>query len=131
MTPLMVAEIRWFKSPTMTKKNKGLILIKSVYYTIPMSQLYKEANKRLTAWSGELKGTEADIVEGFIVQNHAFICIFNQLVNGKGCIVRLHNSVRHLWGWEHGKCKHHAIGILFPDLGNQKCSHPRTCSTTQ
>ena len=96
MTPLMVAEIRWFKSPTMTKKNKGLILIKSVYYTIPMSQLYKEANKRLTAWSGELKGTEADIVEGFVINAHDLISILNKLVDGKCSVVGLNDGVGYL-----------------------------------
>ena len=85
----------------------------------------------LTAWGGEFKGAEADIVEGFIVQNHALIGILNKLVNRECCIVRLNNSVRHLRRWEHREGEHHSVRAFFPDLGDQEGSHSGTSSTTK
>ncbi|KAK1280036.1 hypothetical protein QJS04_geneDACA011627 [Acorus gramineus] len=51
--------------------------------------------------SGQLKSSEADIIESLIIQHHALIGILHQLVNGKSGIVGLHHCVRHLWGGEY------------------------------
>merc|ERR1719506_1584976 len=45
---------------------------------------------------GEFESTEADIIEGFVVNNHDFIGVFDKLVDRQGSVVRLYNSVRHL-----------------------------------
>ena len=46
--------------------------------------------------SSELKGTEADVVESFIVNAESLVCVFYKLVNREGSIVGLNNSVRDL-----------------------------------
>ncbi|KAK6943059.1 hypothetical protein RJ641_028436 [Dillenia turbinata] len=56
----------------------------------------QSSEKGLTARSGKLEGSEADVVQGFIVKNHTLISILNKLMNREGCIIRLNNSVRHL-----------------------------------
>lgn len=55
-------------------------------------------------WS-QFKGSEANIVKGLVVDTEGFIGVFDQLVNGEGGIVRLHDSVRHLSRQKH-KQKH-------------------------
>ncbi len=45
---------------------------------------------------GEFKRAEADVIEGLVVNTEGFVCVFNQLMDGEGCIVRLHHSVGHL-----------------------------------
>jgi hypothetical protein len=53
-----------------------------------------QLGRRLTAWIGELESTKADIVESFVVKDHALISIFNQLVYREGGIVRLNHCIR-------------------------------------
>ena len=45
---------------------------------------------------GELEGSEADIVEGFVVNDHALVSVFDQLMDGKSGVVGLNDSVRDL-----------------------------------
>merc|ERR1739848_129322 len=49
--------------------------------------------------SGELEGTEADIVQGLVVKAHALIGVLHKLVDGEGGVVRLHDGIGHLGGW--------------------------------
>jgi len=42
---------------------------------------------------GELKGSEADIVESFVINDLDLISIFDQLMDGKGGIVRFNDGV--------------------------------------
>jgi len=44
-------------------------------------------------WRCQLKGPEANVVQSFIVQQHALICIFYQLVEGQNSVVRFHNGI--------------------------------------
>ena len=41
-----------------------------------------EMVKITIGWGGELKGSEADIIQGFVINNHTFIGVFNQLMDG-------------------------------------------------
>jgi hypothetical protein len=45
---------------------------------------------------GKLKGSEADIVEGFVINNLDLIGIFDQLMDGEGGIVWLNDGIRDL-----------------------------------
>lgn len=45
---------------------------------------------------GEFQGSEANIVEGLIVDTEGFVGVFDQLVDGQGGVVRLYDCVRHL-----------------------------------
>ena len=39
--------------------------------------------------SSELQGTEADLVQGFVIDTEGLIGVFDKLVHGKSCVVRL------------------------------------------
>ena len=45
---------------------------------------------------GELEGSEADIVKGFVVNDHALVGVLDQLMDGEGGVVGLNDGVRHL-----------------------------------
>lgn len=47
-------------------------------------------------WSGELEGPEADVIESLVVNAVGFVCVFDQLMHGQGCVVRLHHRVGNL-----------------------------------
>jgi hypothetical protein len=78
----------------------------------------------------EFEGTEADIVQGFVVDNHDFVGVLNELVDRQGSVVRFDNGIRHLGGREDGKGSHHSVGVFFTDLGDQESTHTRTSTTT-
>jgi hypothetical protein len=40
-----------------------------------------EMVKITVGWGGELKGTEANIVKGFVINAHNLICVFNKLMD--------------------------------------------------
>ena len=45
---------------------------------------------------GELEGTEADVVESLVVNAVCLVSVLNELMDGQGGVVWLHNSVGHL-----------------------------------
>jgi hypothetical protein len=47
---------------------------------------------------GELEGTEADLIEGFIINTEGGIRVLHELVNGEGSIVGLNDRVGDLRG---------------------------------
>jgi len=50
------------------------------------------------------------------------------------CVSRTHKKYvtsTDLWRRHNGKCVHDAVGILFPDLADEQCSHARPGSPTQ
>ena len=47
-------------------------------------------------WGGQLQGSEANVVQGLVINAVGFIRVLNQLMYGKGGIVRLHNGIRYL-----------------------------------
>ena len=75
--------------------------------------------KILTARRDEFEGAGADVVESFIIKDHAFICIFNKLMHRKGCIIRLNNRIRNLRRGKDGEGKHHPVWIFLSDLRYQ------------
>ena len=44
-------------------------------------------------WGCQFQCAETDIVESFVVNTEGFIGIFDQLVNGQGCIVGFNDGV--------------------------------------
>jgi len=46
---------------------------------------------------GELKGSEADIVKGFVIKDNNCLRVFYKLMNRKSGIVWLNNSIGDLW----------------------------------
>jgi hypothetical protein len=80
---------------------------------------------------GQFKGSEADIIKSFIVDNHTFIGVFDQLMDRQGGVVGFNNGVGDLGGGDNGEGFHNSIGVFFSDLGDQKGSHTGSCSSSQ
>jgi len=49
---------------------------------------------------GQLQSSEADVVQGFVVNNHTFVGVFNQLMDGQGGVVGFNDGVGDLGGWD-------------------------------
>jgi hypothetical protein len=80
---------------------------------------------------GKLKGSEADIVEGFVINDLDLISIFDQLMDGEGSIVWFNDGIRDLGGGEDRESFHDSVGVFFSDLGDQEGTHTRTSTTTE
>lgn len=97
---------------------------------------------------GELEGTHTDIVESLglsvffmsvfsshvsylVIDTEGLVGVLNKLVDGEGGVVRLNNGVGDLGGGDDGEGGHHTVGELLTDLGDQKCTHTGTGTTTQ
>ena len=80
---------------------------------------------------GELEGSEADIVEGFVIDDLDFIGIFDQLMDGEGGVVGFNDGIRDLGGGEDGEGFHDSVGVFFSDLGDQEGTHTGTGTTSQ
>ena len=65
---------------------------------------------------GELEGSEADIVEGLVVNDHALISVLHQLMHRESGIVGLNDSVGHLGGGHDGEGLHDSVGVLLSHL---------------
>jgi hypothetical protein len=79
---------------------------------------------------GELQGSEADIVQGFVIKREALIRVLHKLVNREGAVVGLNDSIRHLGRGDHRVCGHDTIGVLLSHLGDEEGSHTRSGTTT-
>jgi len=80
---------------------------------------------------GELEGSEADIVEGLVVNAHNLIGVLNKLMDGEGGVVRLNNGIGDLGRGHDGEGAHHSVGVFFSDLGDEECSHTGSGTTTE
>jgi len=80
---------------------------------------------------GELKGTEADIVEGLVVNAHDLIGVLDELMDGEGGVVGLNDGVGDLGGWHHGEGGHDSVGVLLTDLGDEEGAHAGAGTTTE
>jgi hypothetical protein len=80
---------------------------------------------------GKLKSPEADIIESFVIDDHALIGVLNELMDGEGGVVWLNNGIGHLGGGEDGEGLHDSVGVFFSDLGDEEGTHSRTSTTTE
>ena len=74
VTPDIVAEIRWFKSPTVMKEQEQE---HKRYNKLETGNGIRREKRGLTARSSELEGSKADIIKSFVVKDHALISILN------------------------------------------------------
>jgi hypothetical protein len=79
---------------------------------------------------GELKSSEADVVQGLVIEGEALVGVLHKLMDGKGGVVGLHNGVRHLGGGDNRVSRHDSVGVLLTDLRDQEGSHTRSSTTT-
>mmetsp|Transcript_76585 Transcript_76585/g.206366 ORF Transcript_76585/g.206366 Transcript_76585/m.206366 type:complete len:211 (+) Transcript_76585:793-1425(+) len=80
---------------------------------------------------GQLEGTEADVVQGLVVNAEALIGVLDELMHGKSSVVRLDDGVGNLRGRNDGEGQHDAIGVLLTDLGDEQGSHTGTSATAE
>merc|ERR1712048_1210839 len=80
---------------------------------------------------GQLQGSEADVVQGLVVNHHDLIGVLDELVDGEGGVVRLDDGVGHFRGGEHGEGAHHPVGVLLADLGDEQGAHSRAGAATE
>ena len=90
-----------------------------------------EMVKITVGWGGELKGSEADIVKGFVINAHNLIGVLNKLMDGEGGVIWLDDGIRDLWGRHDGESGHDSIWVLFSDLGDEEGSHTGSGTTTE
>mmetsp|Transcript_31309 Transcript_31309/g.79466 ORF Transcript_31309/g.79466 Transcript_31309/m.79466 type:complete len:502 (-) Transcript_31309:80-1585(-) len=74
---------------------------------------------------GELEGTEADVVQGLVVNAEALVGVLDKLVDREGGVVGLNDRVRHLGRGHDREGEHDAVGVLLADLGDQEGAHAR------
>jgi hypothetical protein len=65
---------------------------------------------------GELKGSEADVVQGLVIKSEALVSVLHKLMNRKGSIVGLHNGIRHLGRRNDRVGRHDSVRIFLTDL---------------
>jgi len=82
-----------------------------------------EMIKITIGWGCELQGSEANIVKSFIIYAHDFIGILDELMDRKGSVIWLNNSIRDLWRRHNRKSGHYSIRVLFSDLGYKERPH--------
>ena len=90
-----------------------------------------EMVKITVGWGGELEGSEADIVKGFVINAHNLIGVFDKLMDGEGSVVWLNNGIGDLWGWHDGESDHHSIWVFLSDLGDEESSHTGSSSSSK
>ena len=61
---------------------------------------------------GQLEGAEADVVESLVVDAVRLVRVLNQLVDGEGRVVWLHDCVRHLWRGEEDYCIIYLLNLI-------------------
>merc|ERR550539_1396554 len=80
---------------------------------------------------GQLEGSEADIVEGLVVNAHDIIGVLDELMDREGGVVGLDNGVGDLGGWHDGEGGHDSVGVLLTDLGDEEGAHAGAGTTTE
>ena len=90
-----------------------------------------EMVKITVGWGGELEGSEADIIKGFVINAHNLIGVFDKLMDREGSVVWLNNGIRDLWGWHDGESDHHSVWVFFSDLGDEESSHTGSSSSSK
>merc|ERR1719326_124712 len=90
-----------------------------------------EMVKITIGWGGQLEGSEADIVEGLVINAHNLIGVLDKLMDREGGVVWLDDGIRHLGGWHDGESGHDSVWVFFSDLGDEEGSHTRSSTTTE
>ena len=90
-----------------------------------------EMVKITVGWGGELEGSEANIVKGFVINAHNLIGVLNKLMDGESGVIWLDDGIRDLWGRHDGESGHDSIWVLFSDLGDEEGSHTGSGTTTE
>jgi len=90
-----------------------------------------EVVKITVGGGGELEGSEADVVESFVIDAVGLIGVLDELVDGEGGVVGLDDGVGDLGGGDDREGVHDSVGVLFSDLGDEESSHTGASTTTE
>ena len=90
-----------------------------------------EMVKITVGWGSELEGSEADIVEGLVINAHNLIGVLNKLMDGEGGVVGFDDGVGDLGGGHDGEGGHDSVGVLLTDLGDEEGAHAGAGTTTE
>ena len=82
-------------------------------------------------WASKLQGTEADIVQGLVIDGEEDISAIEECVDGKACVVRLDDHIGHEWRWDDGEGALHLLIELFVNLGQDEGTKTGTGTTTE
>jgi hypothetical protein len=66
-----------------------------------------------------------------VVDAEGLVGILDQLVDGESSVVRLDNGVGHLGRGHDGEGRHHAVGELLADLGDEEGAHTGAGATAK
>ena len=44
-------------------------------------------------WSSELQGSETDVVQGFVIDDHDFVGVLNELMDGESSVIWLNDGI--------------------------------------
>jgi len=80
---------------------------------------------------GELKGSEADIVKGFVIDDEDHIGVFDQLMDRQGGVVGFNDGVGHFGGGDDRESFHDSVGVFFSHFGDKEGSHSGSGSSSQ
>merc|ERR1711962_1074405 len=80
---------------------------------------------------GEFEGSEANVVESLVVDAVGLVGVLDELMDGQGGVVRLHDRIGHLWRGYDGESVHDSVGVFLSDLGNEERAHSTSGTTTQ
>jgi hypothetical protein len=72
--------------------------------------------KITVSWSGELEGTEADIVESLVIDAVSLIGVLNELMDRESGVVWFDNGVGNLRRWDNGKGVHDTVWVFLTNL---------------
>jgi len=80
--------------------------------------------------SGELQGSEADIIKGLVINAHNLIGIFDKLMDWQSGIVGLNDGIWDLGGWHNGESAHDSVWVFLSYLWDKESSHTGTGTTS-
>jgi len=80
---------------------------------------------------GELEGSEADVVQSFVVDAHGLVGVLDKLVDGERGVVGLDDGVGDLGRGDDGEGHHDAVGVLLAELGDEERAHAGARATAE
>jgi len=54
--------------------------------------------KVAVGWGGQFEGSEADVIQGFVVNTEGLVCVLHKLVYREGSIVGFNNGITDFGG---------------------------------
>ena len=82
-------------------------------------------------WCGQLEGTEADIVQGFVINAVGLIGVLDELMHRQSGVVRLNDGIGDFRRRDDREGVHDTVWVLLTDLRDQQGAHTRAGTASQ